>query len=158
VNKQAERNRWARDVGLDVSAKKGQWALSVALETTGELPKVALAPNEPSFVLELVPNGWWVVVSVPLDVGKTVKKWFYVSWKPAGERWKAVVETVGVAASHVPQEAGGVEIEPPTKLATIREWLTVVEQKLEIAFRRDRPLIESNVKGGAKAMAAWIKG
>jgi hypothetical protein len=150
-----ERDRWARSVGLDVSAKKGQWQISVALETTGALPKHALAPSEPSFVLKLVPNGWWVVVSVPLDVGKTVKKWFYVSWSPEGERWKAVVESVGVAASQVPQETDH-GIAPPAKLATICEWLTAVEQKLGIVFRRDRPLIESNVKGGAKAMAAWI--
>ncbi len=154
-----EHERWARDVGLDTSAKKGQWEISVTLETTGELPERVQDPRRASFWLKIVPNGWWVVVSLPLDGGKRVRKAHYVSWNPEGERWHELIETLsGVAALPKARVRPRERLEPPSKLRTIRTWLSAVEEKLGITFRRDRPLIESNVKGGAKAMAAWIGG
>lgn len=44
---------------------------------------------------------------------------------------------------------------PKEKLATIGRWLTTVERELGTNFRRDRPTIHSNVKGGARAIARW---
>ena len=44
----------------------------------------------------------------------------------------------------------------PKPLEKILRWLEPVESRLGFAFRRDRPLIQSNVKGGAKATLAWL--
>jgi len=130
--------RWARRVGLDTSSKGDQWGIAVTLETTGELPGRYRSKKEPYFVLKIVPNGWWIELFVSRS-----NETSYVSWNAKNERWH-------------PSRASK-KLEPPKSLATLRKWLTAAEEELGVKFRRDRPLIESNVKGGSKAIEMWIK-
>jgi hypothetical protein len=38
----------------------------------------------------------------------------------------------------------------------VTEWMSHVEKTLGVRFRRERPFIRSTVKGGAKAVVAWL--
>lgn len=44
----------------------------------------------------------------------------------------------------------------PPKLRDVRAWLREVEEKLDVAFRRDRAGISSNVAGATAAIKKWI--
>jgi len=72
---------------------------SVRIETTGELPNPWTSDKQPYFWLKLVPNGWWVVLLLPLGKGKGALKTWYVSWQPKDERWRQFVEGLDLPAA-----------------------------------------------------------
>jgi hypothetical protein len=144
-----ETKRWADEVGLDVSRKPDSWEISVRIETTGKLPPI-LGTGATSFWLKVTPGGWWMVLEYSVPRLRRMKTCSYISWSPRDERWH---EQVKQPFRLFKRE----RLEPPTRLATLRAWLTYAETQAGIRFRRDRPLIQSNIKGGAKAMAAWIR-
>jgi hypothetical protein len=150
-----EGERWARDVGLDVSAKPDKWEMTVALETSGELPERFHSGRTVRVWVKIYFGGWWMELSQP--VGRWEKISSYVSGKPRKDRWhEYFVRGERVPPLPRPTLRKRDRLEPPTRLASVRKWLTRVEEQCGFVFRRDRPLIESNIKGGAKVMAAWI--
>ena len=126
--------RWARDARLDVSKKPHIWSVRVHIETHGELPRAVWSGKTPRFFFAVTSSCWF------LELYYKDKRFSY--GKVGGETGTSGHKTLQVAT--------------PKTLATLRSWLTGVEKKLRIEFRRDRPFIESNVKGGAQAMVRWI--
>lgn len=142
--------RWAGEQGLATGAKK-RWEISVKLETTGELPDVQWTSGKrPWLWLKIIEEGFWVELGQPLPNRRGTLHSRYVSWLPKKDRWHQWTDG---PEKRVKQSQ---KLEPPKTLASFRKWLTYAEGRLGLSFRRDRPGIQSNIKGGAKAMAAWI--
>jgi hypothetical protein len=131
---------WARKQGLDLSKKK-DFDVRVTLGTARTKPKDD-GGKTPSFVLIITKGLWWVLVYMP-DESRRGYSRFSCSREP-GKKLKLQGDE---------QE---LDLPPPKTLAKMREWLVIVEEKLGVTFRRDFPLIQSNVKHGADAMRAWI--
>jgi hypothetical protein len=147
---------WARARGLDIS-KKRNWQVEITLVTTGELPKrVLTGGREPEFALQICEAGYCIEFWYPLPgVRGVARKASYVSWDKPQFRWH-----LGFASSRSldvkPRVRAADKFDPPKSLEKIFRWLEPVESRLGFAFRRDRPLITSNVKGGAKAAMEWL--
>jgi hypothetical protein len=128
----SEPREWADAIGLDVGGKPG-WLVGFAIETTGELPKWTWSGYTTRFELSVSRTMWSVRVS--RRAGMIITH----VWRPRGRAYTY----------------DGALVKPPKKLATIGQWLAKVERELRIRFRRDRPTIHSNVKGGAQTIARW---
>jgi hypothetical protein len=133
----SETREWADAIGLDVRGKR-DWIVGFAIETSGNLPKRTASGYTTRFDL-FVTAGIWSV-----EVARRGQTFHYV-WRPRGRAYV------------YPPDLCALSLTPPKELATVGRWLTRVERKLETAFRRDRPTIHSNVKGGAKAIARWCE-
>jgi hypothetical protein len=131
----SETREWADAIGLDVRGKP-DWIVGFAIETSGNLPQRQASGYTTRFDLLVSRNVWSVTVA---RRGQT----FTYVWRPRG---RAYLD---------PPHLCTLALTPPKKLATIGRWLTTVEHKLGTKFRRDRPTIHSNVKGGARALARW---
>ena len=127
--------RWARDVGLDVSKKADAWSVRAHVETHGELPRAVWSGKTPRFFLAVTSSCWFLELMI-----KDAK---FSYGKVGGEK--------GAPGSK------SLKVPSPKTLATLRSWLTEAEKKTGVTFCRDRPLIESNLKGGARAMELWIR-
>ena len=151
----AQSQRWARARGLDVS-KRETWKIEITLVTTGELPKRVLTGREPELWLHISESGYWLVLNYPFPGARSVERTAnYVSWNAPEHRWHLGFQSSrGVIEKPRPRAAD--KFDPPKSLEKIFRWLEPIEERLGFAFRRDRPLIVSNVKGAAKATVAWL--
>ena len=123
---------WATSIGLDTTGKKA-WSVAVTLLTSGKQPG-PIAPARATYFFVRVENDMWSV-----DVGH------------AGERF--LYSQLGAGA---PSGTGTLAVGGKPTLANLGAWLAKLEKKYRIAFRRDRPFVESTVKGGAAAAKTWI--
>ena len=130
----AATRRWAKEVGLDITGKP-TWAIQVVLMTTGKVPPNILPRHPTCFVLS-VSDGWW---SITLD-----HKSLTFGWQDSTEE--------GPRYSYTNWK----QLEPPKSLADVFQWLAKQEALIGKKFCRDRPSIQSNVKGGAKATREWL--
>jgi hypothetical protein len=126
--------KWARAVGLDVRSKP-EWSLQIAIETHGKTPPRIAGGLATRFWIMVSSSCWWV------DVWHRGKNFSY-SWSP----YRKMIHHRTLSFT------------PPRDLASVGRFLARVERRLGVHFRRDRPVIQSNVKGGAKAVFAWIQG
>jgi hypothetical protein len=83
------------------------------------------------------------------------RKAMYVSWAKPQYRWHLGFES-SRSLDVKPRVRAADKFDPPKSLEKVFHWLEPVESRLGFAFRRDRPLIRSNVKGGAKATFGWL--
>ena len=151
----AQAIRWVRARGLDVS-KKPNWQVEISLVTTGELPKRVRSGREPFFWVQISDAGWWMILEYPFPGARGVERTAeYVSWNKPEHRWHLGFQS-SRSLDKKPRERSVDKFEPPKSLENILRWLEPVESRLGFTFRRDRPLITSNVKGGAKAAFAWL--
>ncbi len=134
----SETRDWANEVGLDVRGKP-DWIVGFALETHGNLPARQNSGYTTRSELFVSRSVWSV------DVWKRGRNFSYVI-RPGFKKDRAY-------------ESGHktLKLRPPKNLATIGRWLEMIEKTLDAKFRRDRPTIHSNVKGGAKAIFSWLQ-
>jgi hypothetical protein len=151
----AQAVRWARARGLDI-AKKPNWQVEISLGTTGELPKRVRTGKKPELWLQISDAGWWMELWYPFPNARGVERTAeYVSWMKPEHRWHLGFQS-SRSLDDKPRERAVDKFDPPKSLEKLFRWLEPVESRLGFAFRRDRPLIVSNVKGGAKATVAWL--
>ncbi len=127
---------WARHVGIDVTRLKPRWKVWATLQTTGDIPPPVWDLCTPCFSLMVRQTGW--NVSVFLEA--------------------ASYSFAAYDLTRVDGDGPRLPLRPPRSLLKVPAWLSGVEQKLGLHFRRDRPLIRSTVYGGASAMSAWLRG
>lgn len=128
--------RWLKDVGLSVTGKPS-WHIQVVLLTTGKLPpKVWPARARPTMFGFGVSDSWW-----------------WVSLEHEGKKFGWQDSTEEGPHHNYTTWTG---LEPPTGFAEMFDWLAGIEAQIGKTFRRDRPSIQSNVKGGAAAIKTWL--
>jgi len=151
----AQALRWARARGLDVS-QRDKWRVEFKLVTTGELPPRISTGRQPEFWLRISEAGWWMILAYPFPgIRGMEREASFVSWQKRQFRWHLAFKSASGLAKK-PRARAVDKFDPPKSLERISRWLESIEPQLGFAFRRDRPLITSNVKGAAKATFAWL--
>ena len=112
---------------------RANWRVTISLDIDGKVPKKFPNASSTRFRLSVEETAWSVTVwrrGVCFQFAKT-----------SGARAAVIDESL--------------ELSPP-KLRDVRAWLREVEEKLGVAFRRDRAGVQSNVAGATAAVKKWI--
>ena len=131
---------WLEAVGIDPAGLRPKWKVHVELETHGDIPGPVWSEG----------RAFAEPPAVGLDRGAP-RRPRVVSFRQADRQARRASRGRHVGGDHAARRRPA-----PHTLASIPRWLTRCEEKLDIRFRRDRPRIRSDIKGGAKAMARWI--
>ena len=124
---------WVDEVGLDVSARPDTWRVNVILEPGNEAPVGRYASSIDTRVELWVTTGGWQLYLC--NAGKEG------TYYPADGWTDATLPDL-----------------PTPTLATVRELIRTMEKRLGVTFRRDLPLIRTNIPGGTKAITRWLAG
>lgn len=129
----AEELAWVKEVGLDVSAKPDTWRANIILEPGNEAPVGRYASSTDTRVELWVTTGGWQLYLC--NAGKEG------TYYPADGWTDATIPDL-----------------PTPTLATVRDFIHTMEKRLGVTFRRDLPLIRTNIHGGTKAITTWLAG
>ena len=124
---------WVDEVGLDVSTTPDTWRANIILEPGNEAPVGRYASSIDTRVELWVTTGGWQLYLC--NAGKEG------TYYPADGWTDATIPDL-----------------PTPTLATVREFIRTMEKRLGVTFRRDLPLIRTNIPGGTKAIMRWLAG
>jgi hypothetical protein len=138
---------WAKRRGLDVSGKR-RWSVWLRLRTKGARP----AKGDFSFTIWEEPDEprWQLRFEYRMRRGGPLQQAYFYKCDGQGVDWDLSVLRPTNA------KWTGPKLRPPKSIEDVPSWLARVEKTLDIRFRRDRPRVESSLKGGTAAIAAWI--